>query len=56
MAVRAKLYEAVARRINDTSLKANSIIERVVVEISKINPPINADVESVAVLLEGRRE
>ncbi len=33
----------------------SEVVERVVVEISKINPPINADVEAVTVLLEGRR-
>ena len=55
MAVPSKLLESVAKRIVDSCLKEVSIVERVVVEISKINPPINADVESVSVLLEGRR-
>ena len=43
------------RTDRDSCLKEVSVVTRVVVEISKINPPINADVESVAVLLEGRR-
>ena len=56
MAVRSKLLESVAKRIIDSCIKEVSFIDRVVVEISKINPPINADVESVTVLLEGRRQ
>ena len=55
MAVRSKLLESVAIRIMDSCLKEVLVVERVVVEISKINPPINADVESVSVLLEGKR-
>ena len=56
MAVNSKLLETVAKRIIDSCLKEVSVVKRVVVKISKINPPINADVESVAVLLEGRRD
>ena len=56
MGVRSKLLETVAKRIIDSCIKEVSVIERVVVEISKINTPINADVESVTVLLEGRRQ
>ena len=55
MATRSKLLESVAKRIVDSCLKDIEAVERVVVEISKINPPINADVEAVTVLLEGRR-
>ena len=55
MSVRSKLLESVAKRIIISFLKEVSVVERVVVEISKINPPINADVESVSVLLEGKR-
>lgn len=56
MATKSKLLESVAKRIIDSCLKDVGVVERVVVEISKINPPINADVEAVTVLLEGRRE
>ncbi len=55
MGVKSKLLESVAKRIIDSCIKQVLVVERVVVEISKINPPINADVESVSVLLEGRR-
>ena len=55
MSVKSKLLESVAKRIIDSCLKEVSVVERVVVEIAKINPPINADVESVSVLLEGKR-
>ena len=55
MSVRSKLLESVAKRIISSCLKEVSVVERVVVEISKINPPINANVESVSVLLEGKR-
>ena len=56
MAVKSKLLESVAKRIIDSCLKKAPAIERVEVEINKINPPINADVESVVVLMEGKRE
>ena len=56
MATKSKLLESVAKRIIDSCLKEVGVVERVVVEICKINPPINADVESAVVLMEGKRE
>tara|TARA_B100000427_G_scaffold67075_1_gene53480 strand:+ start:1487 stop:1849 length:363 start_codon:yes stop_codon:yes gene_type:complete len=56
MSVRSDLLESVAKRIVDSCIKEISVVDRVVVEISKVNPPINADVESVVVVLEGKRQ
>ena len=49
MALRSKLLETVAKRISSSCLKEVPLIENVFVSISKICPPINADVEAVTV-------
>jgi len=49
MAIRSKLLESVAKRISSSCLKEIPIIDDVFVSISKICPPINADVEAVTV-------
>ena len=49
MAVRSKLLEAVAKRISSSCMKEVPLIDDIFVSISKVCPPINADVESVTV-------
>ena len=49
MAVRSKLLEAVAKRISSSCRKEVPLIDDIFVSISKVCPPINADVESVTV-------
>tara|TARA_Y100000813_G_scaffold70830_1_gene50195 strand:- start:84 stop:443 length:360 start_codon:yes stop_codon:yes gene_type:complete len=55
MLIRSKLLEAVAKRIIDNSFKEISFLNSISVTISKLNPPINADVEAVSVTLEEQR-
>ncbi len=56
MAIRSKLLESVAKRISSSCLKEIPIIDDVFVSISKICPPINADVEAVTVEICETRE
>ena len=55
MSVRSKLLEAVVNRIIDSCFNEISMLEQVSVTVSKLNPPINADVESVSVSMEKKR-
>jgi dihydroneopterin aldolase len=55
MAIRSKLIEHVARRINERVLQTDARVERVGVSVRKLLPPINGDVEEVVVKLEMRR-
>ncbi|MFT6748273.1 MAG: dihydroneopterin aldolase [Flavobacterium sp.] len=52
MATRSKLLEHVARRIINRIFKELSVIQKVIVEVSKLNPPIGGDVESVTIQME----
>lgn len=52
MAVRSKLIEQVAYRILKRIEESDRRIERVSVKVRKLTPPINGDVEEVAVLIE----
>jgi len=52
MAIRAKLIETVAYRIMDRLKNGFEILETARVEIRKINPPLNGDVDFVAVVVE----
>ena len=56
MGIRSKMLEAVAKRIADASLNEISLLEEIDVSISKICPPINADVEKVTVCLNEKRK
>jgi len=56
MAVRSKLLEAVIKRIIDASFKEIDSLEELSVSVSKINPPINADVKSVSVTMSKKRK
>lgn len=52
MAIRSELLEHVAKRIIDRTLKELHLVEKVTVEVSKLNPPIGGDVEEVTIILE----
>ena len=56
MSIRSKLLEAVVNRIISSCFNEISVLEQVSVTVSKINPPINADVASVSVSMEKKRE
>ncbi len=51
MAIRSKLIEHVGQRILNRFKRDLLIMKSATVEIKKINPPINGNVESVSVLL-----
>ena len=55
MLTRSKLLEAVVKRIIDRSFEEISILNKISVTVSKLNPPINADVEAVSVTMEEER-
>ncbi len=55
MKVRSNLLEHVAKRIIDRIFKEIEEVTEVEVEVSKINPPIGGDVESVSVKLRINR-
>jgi dihydroneopterin aldolase len=55
MAIRSKLLEQVAKRIIDQVFDVVPMVTKVKVGVSKINPPIGGDVESVTVELEENR-
>jgi dihydroneopterin aldolase len=52
MAIRSKLLEHVARRIINRIFEEISVIQKVIVGVSKLNPPIGGDVESVSIQME----
>ena len=52
MLKRSKLIESVAKRIIDRVFDDNKSIKKAKIEISKINPPIEGDVESVSIILK----
>ncbi len=55
MAIRSQLLEHVAKRINTRVLDEIPMVMKTIVEVSKINPPIGGDVESVTIILEESR-
>ena len=56
MAIRSHLLEHVAKRINVRVLNELTMVEETIVEVSKINPPIGGDVESVTIKLKEIRK
>ncbi|MDP5230711.1 MAG: dihydroneopterin aldolase [Cellulophaga sp.] len=52
MAIKAKLLEHVAKRILDRILVSCATVSVADVTVSKINPPINGDVEMVSINLQ----
>jgi 7,8-dihydroneopterin aldolase/epimerase/oxygenase len=53
MAIRSKLIEHVAKRIVDHLRKKHSAVKMFSVKVTKINPPMNGAVDSVAVVVDG---
>lgn len=51
MAIRSKLLEHVGKRIYDDLIRNYKNIETLVVSVSKLNPPMNGNVERVTVLV-----
>ena len=52
MAIRSNLLEHVAHRIIVRIFNEIASVARILVEVSKINPPIGGDVEEVTVIME----
>ncbi|PRX56900.1 dihydroneopterin aldolase [Flagellimonas meridianipacifica] len=55
MSIRSKLLEHVAQRISSRILDELLLVDKVEISVSKINPPIGGDVESVSVKIENVR-
>ena len=55
MGIRSKLLEVVVKRIITSCFKEIPLLEEIGVSVSKLNPPINADVESVSVFISEKR-
>ena len=55
MAIPSKLLEHVAKRISDRIFKELPTVKVAKVAVSKVNPPINGDVEKVTVVLKSKR-
>lgn len=55
MAIRSKLLEHVGRRIIKRIFDEIPAVSRVMVSVSKLNPPIGGDVEAVTVVMEEYR-
>ena len=52
MAIRSKLIEHVAKRILEEIKKEFKTLNRVEVKVSKLNPPMNGNVEKVSVTIK----
>jgi 7,8-dihydroneopterin aldolase/epimerase/oxygenase len=55
MAIRSKLLENVAQRIINRILEELVMVTKVLVSVSKINPPIGGDVEMVTIEIEEQK-
>lgn len=55
MAIRSQLLEHVAHRIITRIFKEIASVSRIIVAVSKINPPIGGDVEAVTIEMEEYR-
>ena len=56
MSVRSRLLEAVVKRIIDCCFNEISVLDQISVTVSKLSPPIDADVESVSVSMDKKKE
>jgi len=56
MAIKSKLLEHVAKRILDRIFLELPLVHNAEVSVSKINPPIGGDVESVSVILASKND
>jgi len=54
MAIRSKLIEHVAGRIADALIRMIPEIEKADVTVTKLNPPMNGDVDSVSVTVSAK--
>lgn len=52
---RSKLLENVANKILDRIFIEHENIKRVKIEVSKLNPPINGNVEAVSIIIKRKR-
>jgi dihydroneopterin aldolase len=52
----SKLLETVAKRILNRIFKDEALVKKATISISKLNPPIGGDVESVTIKMTGRRK
>ena len=55
MAIRSKLLEHVAKRIVVRVFDDLPMVSRILLEVSKINPPIGGDVQQVTIVMEEYR-
>lgn len=55
MAIRSKLLEHVTKRIIIRIFKEIPAVSRIIVAVSKLNPPIGGDVEAVTIQMEEYR-
>ena len=55
MQISSKLLEHVSKRILDRIFKEMKSVTKALVSVSKVNPPINGDVEMVTVTLKKKR-
>ena len=55
MSIRSKLLEAVVNRIISSCFNEISVLEQISVTVSKLSPPIKADVASVSVSMNKKR-
>ena len=55
MAVRAKLLEVVCQRIIDRIMNEHPSVQKAWVNVAKLSPPINGDVERVALTFTAER-
>jgi len=56
MSVPSKLLETVAKRILNRVFEEHSMVKKVSVSISKLNPPIGGDVEAVTIKITDKRK
>jgi len=55
MAIRSKLLEHVAQRIIERIFREIPSVSRILLAVSKLNPPIGGDVEAVTIVMEEYR-
>ena len=55
MAIRSKLLEHLAQRIIERIFREIPSVSRIILAVSKLNPPIGGDVEAVTIVMEEYR-
>ncbi|GGD17253.1 dihydroneopterin aldolase [Hyunsoonleella pacifica] len=56
MAIPSKLLETVAKRILNRIFSEDTMVKKATISISKLNPPIGGDVESVTIKMTDKRK